>query len=325
MHADRLLTICRVAVGVVFTLSGLVKVNDIRGFSYKLDEYFEVFQKQSGLPFHDVLASWSLPLAGTIAVFETALAIFLLLGYARRFTAWSLLLMIVFFTFLTGYSAITKAVSDCGCFGDAIKFTPWQSFLKDVILLGLIGYIFLRREELVPWLPKRALAPTAWGIAVIIALLTTYFYLYLPAVDFLPYKVGKNLAQALEPGPQGLPELTDYVPLRYSDCQVDELKGRVILIVAPKLEHLSESAISKLRQFLTEVPRDLKVVGITSSATDVRKQWLATHQIPICFTAQDHTVLKAMLRADWGVLYLKEGVIVGKWPWRALPKPTELL
>lgn len=325
MRADRLLTFCRLFVGIVFTLSGLVKVNDIRGFGYKLEEYFEVFQKHSGLPFYDALSSWSLPLAGLIAVFETVLAVFLLLGYARRFTAWTLLVMIVFFTFLTGYSAITKAVSDCGCFGDAVKLTPWQSFLKDVVLLGLIGYLFLKREELRPWLPRPALAITAWSLTALIAGLTLYFYLYLPAIDFLPYKVGKNLAKALEPGPSGVPEITDYVPLRYSECNLDELKGRSILIVAPKLEHLSKAAVAELRRFLSELPHDLKAVGLTSSATDVRKQWLSTNQIQICFTAQDHTVLKAMIRADWGVLYLKDGIIMGKWPWRRLPKPSELL
>ncbi len=322
--ADPFLAFSRIFVGVLFTLSGLIKVNDIRGFGYKLEEYFEVFHKHSGLPFHEIFGPWSTALAGGIAVFETALAVFLLLGYARRFTAWSLLLMIVFFTFLTGYSALTKAVSDCGCFGDVIKFTPWQSFAKDVVLLGLIGYIFLRREELRPWVRSSLLPILAWGGAAVVAGLTVYFYLYLPAIDFLPYKVGTNLRAALEPGPTGVPLITDYVSTQYSDCKVNELEGRVLLIVAPRLETLEKEQVERLRRLLEGLPEQVKVVGLTASPRAVRDRWSQETGISLCFTAQDQTVLKAVLRSSLGALYLEDGVIRRKWPWRSLPMGSQL-
>ncbi|MCX7980655.1 MAG: DoxX family protein [Bacteroidia bacterium] len=316
---DHFLLLSRLFVGVVFTLSGLIKVNDIRGFAYKLDEYFEVFYKHSGLPFHEIFGPWSVPLAGTIAVFETALAIFLLIGFARRFTAWSLLLMILFFTFLTAYSALTKAVSDCGCFGDAIKFTPWQSFIKDLVLLVFIGYIFLKREEIRPWLPQKLLAPVAIGSTALIAGMTLYFYLYLPAMDFLPYKVGKNLKKALLPGPKGTPEITDYVSTQYTDCQVEELSGRVLVLVALRLEALGEAEIERFRRAVEGLPAGIKVVGITASPRSVRESWPKQHNLPVCFAPQDQTVLKAILRSSAGALYLEDGVIRAKWPWRRLP------
>ncbi len=316
---DWFLLFSRYFVGILFTISGLIKVNDIRGFGYKLEEYFEVFQKHSGLPFYEVFGPWSVLLAGLIAVFETALAFFLILGYVRRFTAWALMLMIVFFTFLTGYSAITKAVSDCGCFGDVIKFTPWQSFGKDVVLLLFIGYIFLKREELQRLFHKPPVGFIAWGLTGLIAILTGYFYLYLPAYDFLPYYEGRSLRKALEPGPGGVPEITDYVPLKYSECQVDELIGEVLVIVARDLETLPVEAVEKLKTFLEGLERGrFRVVGVTASPSEVRKAWSSTWGLEVCWAAQDQTVLKAMLRSDLGVLYLRDGVIIGKWPWRRL-------
>ena len=316
---DWFLLSSRYFVGILFTISGLIKVNDIRGFGYKLEEYFEVFQRHSGLLFHEVFGPWSVSLAGLIAVFETALAIFLILGYLRRFTAWALLLMIVFFTFLTGYSAITKAVSDCGCFGDVIKFTPWQSFGKDVVLLVFIGYIFLKREEILPLFRPPYQGYIAWGLSGVVAGLTLYFYLYLPAIDFLPYYEGRSLRQALEPGPQGVPAITDYVPLKYSECGVDELSGEVLLVVARELEGLPEAALAHLKAFLEALPPGrFRVVGVSASPSDTRKAWPRTHGFELCLAAQDQTVLKAMLRSDLGVIYLKDGTILCKWPWRRL-------
>lgn len=322
---DWLLTFSRLFVGVLFTISGLIKVNDIRGFAYKLEEYFEVFYKHSGIPFHEIFGPWSVGLAGGIAVFETALALFLLIGYARHFTAWSLLLMIVFFTFLTGYSAITKAVSDCGCFGDVIKFTPWQSFAKDVVLLFFIGYIFLKREELRLWVPRRAAAPLAWGLAALITGMTIYFYLYLPAIDFLPYHVGQNLKAATTPDPRTHTiAITDYVSTQYSECQIDEMSGRTLMLVAMRLEDLTEAQIERWKRLLDGLPSDVKVVGLTSSSPELRQQWPKEKGISVCFAPQDQTVLKAILRSSAGALYLEDGIIRQKWSWRQLPEGKAL-
>ena len=106
----------RLSVGSLFIFSGLIKINDPIGFSFKLEEYFgpTVFNI-------DFLIPIALPVAIFIVIFEVVLGIFLLLGFKKKFTLWSLLLMIIFFTFLTWYSAYFNKVTDCGCFGDAIK------------------------------------------------------------------------------------------------------------------------------------------------------------------------------------------------------------
>ncbi|MDX1315001.1 MAG: DoxX family membrane protein, partial [Eudoraea sp.] len=119
---------CRIVVGVLFIISGFIKLNDPVGFSFKLEEYFS--QGVLDLP---VFMPYALAISIFVVILEVILGVLLLLGFKRKITLWSLLGMIVFFTFLTFYSAVTGKVTDCGCFGDALKLTPWQSFYKDVV------------------------------------------------------------------------------------------------------------------------------------------------------------------------------------------------
>ncbi|MGB0166089.1 MAG: MauE/DoxX family redox-associated membrane protein [Luteibaculum sp.] len=135
--------ISRILVGSLFIVSGLIKANDTLGFSYKLVEYFE-----PGVLNIEFLIPYALPLSFIICVVEVVLGALVLFGYRIKLTAFLLLGMILFFTWLTFYSAFFNKVTDCGCFGDAIKLTPWQSFYKDVVLLVLIAVIFLRRNKI---------------------------------------------------------------------------------------------------------------------------------------------------------------------------------
>ena len=118
-------------------ISGLIKLNDPVGFSFKLEEYFS--QGVLDLP---VFEPYALAISIIVVIVEVLLGIALLIGFKPKLTVWSLLLMIVFFTFLTFYSAYFNKVTDCGCFGDAVKLTPWESFTKDIILLVLIVILF---------------------------------------------------------------------------------------------------------------------------------------------------------------------------------------
>jgi uncharacterized membrane protein YphA (DoxX/SURF4 family) len=176
----------RILVGVLFIISGFIKANDTIGFSYKLVEYFEVFH----MP---VFVDYAVAMAMFICIFEIMVGVALLLGAYSKLNAWLLLLMIVFFTWLTGYSAITGKVTDCGCFGDAIKLKPVQSFLKDVVLLVFIIIIFIGHKHIKP-----LLGHTIQSIVLSVALLVTtaftfYTYMFLPRIDFLPYKVGNDI------------------------------------------------------------------------------------------------------------------------------------
>lgn len=193
-------TISRVLVGVLFIISGLIKLNDPVGFSFKLQEYFSA--EVLGLPF---LQPYALAIAVVIVIIEVILGVALLVGYKRKITVWSLLLMIVFFTFLTFYSAYFNKVTDCGCFGDALKLTPWQSFTKDVVLLVLILILFFNRKHITKVFKKMVSALIVGSSLVLCCLLAYYVLMHLPVVDFRAYKVGTDIKKGMTI-PEGAPK-----------------------------------------------------------------------------------------------------------------------
>jgi uncharacterized membrane protein YphA (DoxX/SURF4 family)/peroxiredoxin len=184
--------ISRIFVGVLFIISGFIKLNDPLGFSYKLQEYFgtDVLNMEFLIPY-------ALLLSVFVVVFEVVLGVFLLIGYKPKFTIWSLLLMIVFFTFLTFYSAYFDKVKDCGCFGDALKLTPWESFTKDVVLLVFILILLAGLKHIKPIFTKLPTTVIAL-LSFIVSLWFGYHVLmHLPAIDFRAYAIGKNLQEQM--------------------------------------------------------------------------------------------------------------------------------
>ncbi|MCB7481422.1 BT_3928 family protein [Christiangramia sediminis] len=201
-----IVSIARILVGVLFIFSGFIKLNDPVGFSYKLQEYFS--EPVLDIPF---LIPFALVIAILLVIFELVVGIMLLIGYVPKFTSWSLLVMIVFFTFLTFYSAYFNKVTDCGCFGDAIPLTPWESFYKDIILLVLILIIFFNQKFINPIFPVKY---HKW--VVFISFLACFAFCYhvlmhLPVFDFRPYKVGNNIPEKMK-----LPEGAEKAEVVYS-------------------------------------------------------------------------------------------------------------
>src|SRR5690554_682689 len=191
---------CRVFVGILFIFSGLIKLNDPVGFSFKLDEYFS--ESVFNMPF---LQDFSLTLAVVLVIVEVLLGVMLLLGYMRKLTLWLLLLMIVFFTFLTFYSAYFNKVTDCGCFGDAIPLTPWESFYKDIILLVMIIVLFIGQKYIKPVLNTLGNATITFASLLACIFLGYYVLNHLPILDFRAYKVGTDIKKAMEI-PEGAPK-----------------------------------------------------------------------------------------------------------------------
>ena len=182
----------RILVGVLFAFSGFVRLNDPIGFSYKLQEYFG-----EGVLNLEFLVPYALVIAVFIVIYELLLGVTLLIGYAPKFTKWSLLLMIIFFTFLTFYSAYFDKVTDCGCFGDAIPLTPWQSFGKDVILFVLILILFLNDRYLKPLFSKTSLKWVVFATTTACLYFAYHVLMHLPAIDFRAYSKGTNIPEAM--------------------------------------------------------------------------------------------------------------------------------
>ena len=200
-----LVGITRIFVGILFIISGLIKLNDPVGFSFKLKDYFapEVLNLEFLVPY-------ALLIAVVVVIYEVMLGIMLIIGYAKKFTLWSLLLMIVFFTFLTFYSAYFNKVTDCGCFGDALKLTPWESFTKDIILLALIVVLFFGRKYLQPFFVKNVQSIIVYGSLVACMLFGYHVLQHLPVKDFRAYKIGANITEGMSV-PEGAPKpIFDY-------------------------------------------------------------------------------------------------------------------
>lgn len=192
--------ISRIFVGLLFIISGLIKLNDPVGFSYKLAEYFS--EPVFNMPF---LVPFALGLALFLVIVEVVLGVMLLIGYKSKFTIWSLLLMIVFFTFLTFYSAYYDVVKDCGCFGDALHLTPWESFTKDVVLLFFILILFLNTTLVKPLFQKSIQNIIAYASIILCMFMAVWVLNHLPLIDFRPYKVGTNIEKGMEI-PEGAPK-----------------------------------------------------------------------------------------------------------------------
>ena len=180
--------IFRISVAILFVISGFVKLNDPLGFSYKLQEYFS--PDVLNLTF---LAPYALIFSFLIVVFEVVVGVFLFLGFKPKFTLWSLLSMILFFTFLTFYSAYFDKVKDCGCFGDALKLTPWESFFKDLILLILIVVIFIFKDFIKPFF-NTSITNLVATLSLISSIFFGFYVLrHLPLIDFRAYRIGDNI------------------------------------------------------------------------------------------------------------------------------------
>jgi hypothetical protein len=190
--------VCWFLLGAIFIFSGLVKLNDPVGTALKLEEYFEVFALDFGsffLYFKGIARTLSIVLSSL----EVILGAALLLRWNLRATLWALLALLVFFAFLTFYSAAFKKVTDCGCFGDFIKLTPWTSFAKDMFLLALWTVIFFNQRFLRNSFVKGTMGTMAMTFVAAIAIGIGVRALgHLPYFDFLPYKVGNDIGKLMK-------------------------------------------------------------------------------------------------------------------------------
>jgi len=367
----------RIFVGVLFIFSGLIKANDPLGFGYKLQEYFEVFHL-------DFLSPVATGIAILLCTFEIVLGALLLLGFWGKKVSWGLLLLIIFFTLLTFVSAFFKVVTTCGCFGDAIPLTPWQSFSKDLVLLVLIIYIFLNKNFIQPIFKKVATQRNISLAVVLVSLLFgLYTYNFLPIMDFLPYKIGAHIPSlmVIPPGEKpdefqimyhlknkatkaekdmsdkdylkteiwkdnnweiiGEPSKTllkkGYEP-KIKDLIITDASGTDytkelienpyynLIFVAYSLNDTNLKAIGDLNALAMNATQqfNIRTVLLTSnSAVDAEKFIKKNNLFSEVFYA-DAVPLKSMVRANPGILLLKNGVVINKWHFHNVPTFEQL-
>ncbi|NRF41567.1 BT_3928 family protein [Pedobacter foliorum] len=371
------LNFSRIFVGVLFIFSGLIKANDPLGFGYKLQEYFEVFH----MPF---LSGMATGIAILLCVFEIVLGALLLFGFWRKQVTTGLLVVIIFFTFLTFVSAAFKVVTSCGCFGDAIPLTPWQSFSKDLVLLAMIVYLFKNRDRINPVTNDARWQSGLFAIVLTFSLMFSQFtYSRLPILDFLPYKVGASLPELMkipagakpdeylimynmknkETGETKVMSDKDYLKTeiwkdenweivgepesklikkgyepKIKDLQITDASGTDytkelienpyynLVIVAYNLKDANEEGMAKLNAVALNATEQFNIrsVLLTSSSAQNADEYSKRMKLFSEIFYADAVPLKSMVRANPGILLLKNGVVINKWHYNNVPSFDEL-
>ena len=208
--------ICRILVGIVFIYSGFVKGVDPLGSDYKFTDYFNAFG-MSWMGFSTLFFSFLLSMA------EFLIGIFLFLNIKIKTAAWGAILFMGFFTPLTLILAIKNPVTDCGCFGDALILTNWETFWKNIILLAMTLVIFYTRDKYKPIFNFLEQTVVLVGTVIFMFCVQWYSFRHLPIVDFRPYAIGKNISEGMAI-PDGAPHDEYAITLKYKNKQTGEVK-----------------------------------------------------------------------------------------------------
>lgn len=188
---NNILLIARIIFGLVFLFSGFVKAVDPLGTAYKISDYLEAFSLTS----LDFLA---FPAALILIATEFAIGFNILLNVHLKATTWVAGIFMLVMTPITLYLAISNPISDCGCFGDAIVMTNWQTFYKNVILCIVLAIIALLQNQSRPWLSNMG-ASIVTLLPILISFgISIYCYNLLPILDFRPYKKGNNIIEGMQ-------------------------------------------------------------------------------------------------------------------------------
>ena len=356
--------IARIIVGGLFIFSGLIKINDPVGTQIKLEEYFEVFSTDFGSFFHLFIPA-ALPIAFILIILEVVLGIAVLINFKMKVSSWVLVVLISFFTFLTFYSAYFNKVTDCGCFGDAIPLTPWESFYKDLILVILIAYIFLRRRLFDPLTGNKTGNFIITGTAAITLIIGVYAVRHLPFIDFRPYKIGDNLVVNMQPREEpifeytfrkdgelikseqylseqdgyeyieykvknsknSIPKITDFSVWNDEVGEYTDLAmiGNKFILIVQDAGKASSKNLAKIGNLMKTVTLQAEVLVFTSSDVASLQDYLAEAQIEVPIFFVDATVLKAMIRSNPGMMLMKDGTVLGKWHYNDVPAPDHVL
>jgi hypothetical protein len=275
---------------------------------------------------------------------------------------WLLLAMIVFSTFLTFYSAYFNKVTDCGCFGDAIKLTPWESFTKDIVLLVMIVVLLFTRRYLQP-LTTATVGATVTALTAILSVgIGWYAYEHLPYIDFRAYKIGNNIPTLMKPSaplkykyvmvkngeeqefeqyptdqsytfkemvainPEDGPKITDFnVWNDQGDFTQEVLSGNKLIIVVHNVTKVNRGNFDKINQLVKAAEQQgISPVVLTSASSQEFEEFRHEVNLAAPYFFGDGTVLKTMVRSNPGILLLQNGTVKGMWHYNDTPGIEEV-
>ncbi|MFK5958637.1 MAG: DoxX family protein [Lutibacter sp.] len=309
-----LVHISRLFVAATFIFSGFVKLVDPLGSAYKFEEYFgyDVLNLEFLIPYA-LLFSIVLILA------EIMLGVMLLMGYLPKLTVWSLLGIIVVFLFLTWYSAYYNKVTDCGCFGDALKLSSWGTFYKNIVLVALILLLVLKSQYIKPLVSKNIAKWISFLSFFIFLFITYHVLVHLPIIDFRSYAIGKNISEGMEYVGDEEPPIHDFYLETAEGNNLTEVvlaEDNVLLVVAYNLSKTDLQGFSNIKTVTDiAIKKGYTVYTLTSSTNEeydaIKNKFKLNVEMLFC----DGTTLKTIIRANPGILTLQNGTITGKWSW----------
>ena len=357
----------RFALALVFAFSGFVKAADPMGTVHKLTEYADVF----GWTLHPALllvAAWAL-----IAI-EYVMGVALFFGLYRRFYLGLMIVFLSVMTPLTLMLALNNPISDCGCFGDALVLTHWQTFGKNVALLVMAIVVLIWHKRL--W---RIVSARMQWLVFVYALLSVILFMqnnlrHLPAWDFRPYAIGTNIIEGMtlpEDAPRDeyetlfvlekegelrtftfddYPDSTWHLVRRESRLirkgytppiedfylstldgedvtwEVLEQPGYTFFLVARNLKRTNEGMLDVINDLYDYAKvHNYSFYMLTSSSADVIDVWNDHTGASYPYLNADESSLKTMIRANTGLMVLKNATIIGKWSAEDLPHDKQLI
>lgn len=359
-----LTNVSRFVLAVVLVVSGFVKAVDPMAAMYKLQEYASAFSA------YILTDDWLLFFAILQAAMEFLIGLFLLLGVYRKPMALFVLLMFLFFTPFTLFVAVSGAVEDCGCFGDAVTLTNTETFIKNLLLLVLSVVVFLGRRRFVCYVSSK----NRWMVVIFsilyIAFLEGVSLSYLPVIDFRPYAVGNNLrtmvqssydtydmymvyekdgerreftadaqpdsswsfvesrSELVAKGGESL--ISDFSIVDWDEDRdiVDEVladTGYVFILAIEDVHEAEVSRIDKINDLYDYcLESDVPFYAATSSDEDGIELWRRRTGAEYPVYWADEALLRTMVRANPGLMLLKDGVVVGKWDAADVPDVEQL-
>lgn len=362
-----LVELSRFILGATFIFSGFVKAVDPFGTAYKIEDYLSAFNLSS-------LSFLAMPGSFLLCALEFLMGVFMLLGIYRRWNSRLMLITMCLMTPLTLYLAIANPVEDCGCFGDVLVISNWQTFYKNIVLLACSVFVLIYRERIGNFFTGK----TYWLAFLYIVFFTILFifrnYYLDPLFDFRPYRIGANIPELMkvEKGKERIvenimiyekdgvekeftednypwedetwkfvridtkivkqgeePKIHDFTinkltfdnNLEYVLAQEDITEevltdsNYVFLMITPSLTRMNTSYLSNLED-VAHYAYDYhyKFYCLTSSVTDEIMAWEKDNVSNFDYALTDERTLKTIIRTNPGLLLLKNGIIINKWP-----------
>ena len=321
-----IVNIARWLLAVVLIFSGYVKAVDPMGTSYKIRDYLDAARLADYVPDVSVMI-----LSVVLSAVEFLLGICLLFAIRRRLVSRLAVVLMIFMTLLTLWLAIANPISDCGCFGDAIVLTNWQTFLKNVVLLGAAAIVACYPLDMMRFVSRS----NQWivvNFSVVYIFATSGVSQYgLPQFDFRPYHIGTDLRA-------GWQRMMEEADSPYADFFIERVdngediteqvlndKGYTFLLVAPHLEDANDSRLDQINEVYEYAQENgYPFYCLTASTDKGINMWIDQTGAEYTFCHTDETTLKTVIRSNPGLVLLKDGTVIRKWGFRQLPDEARL-